>query len=137
MAGKWVTVGTFCQQPKPAGIGSCLLLLAIEMLIAVGCHRTGAAELSSKEQHAFDSAAPEVAQPWAAAIEAAKTNDYFSAETLLYRLTRQGLTSEQKQAVEHQLTIVNTRLDAALDKHDPAAMAALDQLHSNPPNRLR
>lgn len=113
-----------------------LLAGTAAVLILSGCGRaTGG--LASKEQHAFDNASPELAQSWATAVQASKTDDYFGAEVLLYQLLRQNLTAEQKLAVEHQLTIVIERLNAALDKGDPAAKAALDQLHSNPPNRMR
>ncbi len=115
----------------------CLLAAGALLFGAYGCGRGGSGGLSGKEQHAFDKAAPELAQAWTAGVEAAKTNDYFGAEIVLYRLMRQGLTPEQKQAVEHQLTIVSDRLTAALEKGDPAAQAALEQLRSNPPNRIR
>ncbi len=107
------------------------------VLTCSGCRGGKTGALSGKEQHAFDGASPELTQSWAGALDASKTNDYFGAETLLYRLMRQGINPEQKQAVEHELTIVNDRLTAALDKGDAEAKAALDQLHQNPPNRLR
>lgn len=124
---------------KLKGLASrlCLAFLTAVIIPSLGCHGGGSGELTGKEQHAFDNAAPEVAQSWAAAVEASRTNDYFGAQTLLYRLLRQELNPDQKRAVEHQLTIVTARLDAGLAKGDPAARAALDQLHSNPPNRLR
>lgn len=128
-----------CLRKTPDVIARlCSILLAGVFLLAPsGCRRGGSNEVSSKEQHAFDKATPELAQSWAAAVGAAKTNDYFGAETLLHQLLRQDLTAQQKQAAEHQLTIVVERLNAALDRGDPAAKAALDQLHSNPPNRMR
>jgi hypothetical protein len=84
---------------------------------------------------AFDSAPQEVKQMWQKALEADKTNDYVTAETLLYAVIRPELTPEQRDAATRRLTSIRQRLDDGLEKGDPAAQAAWDELRRNPPNR--
>ena len=113
-----------------------LSLLTTIVLILVGC---GDKRKNSgvNNTRAFANSSTEVQQTWEKALQADKSNDYVAAETSLYWLTRQTLTADQKQAVANQLTAVNQRLTEALEKGDPAARAALQELRSNPPNRQR
>jgi hypothetical protein len=72
---------------------------------------------------------------WQTALEASKTNDYVTAEMVLYRLSRPELTPEQSDAINRHLTSLTERLNDAVAKGDPAAKAAVTELHRNPPNR--
>ena len=114
------------------GFASILLLFVL-----TACSRSGGTGLTERENRAFDSASPELKQTWAAALEAGKTNDYVGAQTLLYGLLSQQLTPEQQKAVQDETTVVRNNLSAAVQRGDPAAQAALQQLRQNPPNRQR
>jgi len=107
--------------------------IAIVALTLTGCGNK--AIVSDADTRAFDKAAPEIKQMWDKGYAAAKANDYVTAEMVLFRLMRADLTEEQKQAVSHQITEVGQRLSDALEKGDPAAKAAHEQLTRNPPNR--
>ncbi len=111
-----------------------LLVSALSLFIAVGCGGKGA-EPTAEDRKAFDTASPDMKQMWEKALEADKTNDYVAAETLLYALLRTETTPAQRDAVTHRLTAVTQRLNEGLEKDDPAAKAALEELHRNPPNR--
>jgi hypothetical protein len=113
------------------------LLSILVVLLLPACSRSGGSGLTARETQAFDKASPELKQSWTAALAAAKTNDYVGAQTLLYGLLGQQLTPEQQQAVQDEITVVKDNLTAAVQKGDPAAQAALQQLRQNPPNRAR
>jgi len=104
------------------------------LLVAVGCGKNIAGP-TAKDLKAFDSAPSEVKQMWDKASEADKTNDYATAETLLYAILRSEPSPDQREAATRKLTAVTQRLDSALEKGDPAAQAALEELRRNPPNR--
>lgn len=125
---RWVFIGA----PLFLAFASILLLF-----VPTACSRSSGSGLTERENHAFDSASPELKQSWAAALEASKTNDYAGAQTLLYGLLGQQLTPEQQKAVQDEITVVRDNLTAAVQKGDPAAQAALQQLRQNPPNRQR
>ena len=72
---------------------------------------------------------------WTLAVEASKTNDYVTAYNMLYSLGSQNLSPDQKQAVTKQTTALNDRMLAGVEKGDPAAQKALEDLKRNPPNR--
>jgi hypothetical protein len=115
---------------------SWLSLLTSIVFVLAGCGDKRKDSTVTNTQ-AFANSPVEVSQAWEKALQAEKSNDYVTAETSLYWLTRQSLTPDQKQAVDHQLTTVNARLTEALEKGDPAARAALQELRNNPPNRQR
>ena len=104
------------------------------MLLA-GCGKK--ALVTADDAQVFDQAAPELKQMWQTALAASKTNDYVTAEMVLYRLSRPELTPEQKDAINRHLTSLTERLNDAVAKGDPAAKAAVAELHRNPPNRQR
>jgi hypothetical protein len=108
---------------------------ALMLAFVVGCHHSASGELSSAEVHAFDQAAPDLKQIWMTALEASKTNDYVGAQTMLYGLLNQNLSPDQKNAVTKESTALNDRLYAALEKGDPAAQKAMEDLRKNPPGR--
>ena len=112
-----------------------VLLWCICLALLPGCgHKTGG-ELSSAEKRAFDQAPADLKAQWTAALEAGQTNDYVSAQTLLYGLLSQTLSPDQKQAVGKEQSLLNNRLYSGLDKGDPEAQRALEELRRNPPNR--
>jgi hypothetical protein len=111
-----------------------LLVSAVLVLIVAGCGGKSSAP-TANDLKAFDTASPDVKQMWQKALEADKSNDYAAAQTLLYALLRTEPTAEQREAVSHRLTAVTQRFNDALDKDDPAAKAALEELRRNPPNR--
>src|SRR5207237_814721 len=92
---------------------SCVAILVATtvLLFSIGCGGKKSAAPSSKDLQAFNSAAPDIKQMWETALQADKTNDYATAETLLYALVRPELTKEQQDAVSHRLTSVKQRLD--------------------------
>jgi hypothetical protein len=105
------------------------------LLLLAGCGKK-ALETAGDSQ-VFDKASPELKQMWQTALEASKTNDYVTAEMVLYRLSRPELTPEQRDAISRQLTSLTERLNDAVAKGDPAAKAAVTELRRNPPNRQR
>ncbi len=105
------------------------------LLLLAGCGKQ--ALVTAGDPQVFDKAPPELKQMWQTALEASKTNDYVTAEMVLYRLSRPELTPEQSDAISRQLTSLTARLNDAVAKGDPAAKAAVAELHRNPPNRQR
>jgi hypothetical protein len=112
-------------------------LLTVLLFTAAGCGYHSGGNFTAADQRAFDTASAETKQMWVAALAASKTNDFAGAETLLYALLHQTESAEQRTALEHLLTDVTAKFDAALKREDPAARAALEELHRNPPNRMR
>lgn len=105
------------------------------LLLLAGCGKK--ALVTADDTRVFDKASPEIKQMWQTALEASKTNDYVTAEMVLYRMSRPELTPEQRDAINRQLTALTERLNDAVTKGDPAAKAAVTELHRNPPNRQR
>ena len=105
------------------------------LFVMAGCGQKGLGKLSAKDEASFDQAAPEVKQMWTKASEASKANDYTTAYNLYYELVNMELTPEQKAAVSKANVALNDRLMAALDKGDPAAQQALQEMKSHPPAR--
>jgi predicted small lipoprotein YifL len=112
-----------------------LTAVSAALLLLAGCGKK--APVTADDAQVFDKAAPELKQMWQIALEASKTNDYVTAEMVLYRLSRPELTPEQRDAINRQLTGLTERLNDAVAKGDPAAKAAVEELHRNPPNRQR
>ncbi|HTL57691.1 MAG TPA: hypothetical protein VL361_18540 [Candidatus Limnocylindrales bacterium] len=113
------------------------LLTALLLLVFVGACKRRSSELTAADSHAFDSATPELKQQWEIAVQAVNTNGYVVSQTILYDILRLELPAEQRQAAQHELAIVTERFNAALDKGDPEAQAALAELRQNTPNRPR
>ena len=113
------------------------LVLMVGIFLVAGCGQKGGPAQSSAGADAFDKASPAMKQIWNLALEASRTNDYVTAQTLLFGLLRQEPTPEQTAAIQNQITVSRQRLEAAVEKGDPAAQAALKQLRQNPPNRPR
>jgi hypothetical protein len=112
-----------------------ILVSTTVLFLSTGCGGKKGAAPTAKDLQAFNSAPVDVKQMWDRALEADKTNDYATAEMLLYALVRPDLTKEQREAVINRLTSVKQRLDDGLEKADPAAQAAWEELRRNPPNR--
>ena len=110
--------------------------LCLGTCFIVGCgHEKPAAEISNTDKQAFDSAAPEIKQTWQAGLEAVNTNDYAGAQNLFYNLLSQNLSPAQRQVVMKESTIVMDRVYTGVEKKDPDALRALEEMHRNPPNR--
>lgn len=112
-----------------------VLLSTACLVLLIGCGEKKLGQLTSAEAKAFDQAPAEAKQQWTSAVEATRTNDYVGAQTLLFGLLNQELSTDQKAAVQKQMGIVNDNLYAALEKGDPEAQKAMDELRRNPPNR--
>jgi hypothetical protein len=107
--------------------GACLM---------TGCGRQKVpSDLSSSDKQAFDSAPAEIKQVWIKGLEAVNTNDYAMAQNLFYSLLSQDLSPAQKQAVTKETTIVMDRLYSGVEKGDPTALKAMEEMRRNPPNR--
>ncbi len=120
--------------PRAAGCWTFWLatfLTLVGGLFLQGCGAKPAPKLTASEQHAFDSASPTLAQMWQTALVAGSSNDYVTAQTLLYGLSRTDLTPEQTEAVGKEITALKQRLNAAAQKADPAALKALEELRQN------
>jgi hypothetical protein len=74
---------------------------------------------------------------WQVGLAASRTNDYVGGQTILFKLMNLDLTPEQREAVNRETTALNQRLYAAVDKGDPAAQKAMQELRANPPTRQR
>lgn len=111
-----------------------LLLIPAALLGFIGCGHSGGA-LSAKDEAAFDQASPEIKQMWTKASEAAKADNYTTAYNLYYELVNMGLTPEQKATLTKANTALNDRLMAALEKGDPNAQKALQEMKAHPPAR--
>jgi hypothetical protein len=110
------------------------LLIPVALLLVVGCgHKSSA--LTAKDEAAFAQASPEVKQMWTKGCEAANANDYTTAYNLFYQLVNTGLTPEQKTAVTKVNAALNERLMAALEKGDPNAQKAFQEMKAQPPAR--
>ena len=109
---------------------------ALTLLLGCG-HQSGSQKLTDSELKALDAATPEIKQMWSAALEASKTNDYAGGMLLLNKLLTQDLSPAQREAVSKQSTALKQRLDAAVDKGDPEARKALEELRQSAPNRPR
>ena len=112
---------------------SLLTAASAAIVLLAGCGKQ--AYVTAGDARAFDKAAPELKQMWQTAQAASQTNDYVTAEMVLFRLSRSELTAEQQDAINRQLTALTERLNDAVAKGDPAAKAAVAELHRNPPNR--
>ncbi len=110
----------------------CANLLAL-VFLATGCGGKKGAQ--APDVSAFDKAPPELKQMWDTALASDKTNNFVASEMLLYRLLKQDITPEQKDAVARAIGAVKDHLGAALEKGDPAAKEALAELPRNPPTR--
>jgi hypothetical protein len=111
-------------------------ILCLACLLVTACGgRKSTGEITASEKQAFDSAPPELKQMWLSGLEAVSTNDYAGAQTLFYGLLTQQLSPPQRQAVTKESTFVMDRIYAGIDKGDPAALKAAEELRRNPPNR--
>ena len=115
---------------------SAALVMPVLLLIA-GCDHKSVNQLSSAEAGAFDQAPPEVKAMWVQASDAVRTNGYVTGYNLFYDLINTDLSPDQKQAVTKESAALNERLLTAVDKGDPAAQAALQEMRRNPPSRRR
>ena len=110
---------------NPIGSFAACLLLA---LIAAGCSK--GTKLSSADQKAFASAAPEVKQSWMLAQAAAGTNDLVTAIVTLRSLLGQNLTVEQVEAAQNAMRMYSTKLMTDASHGDIEAQRKLEALRT-------
>jgi hypothetical protein len=107
---------------------------AVWLFAACGHQNSG---LNAEDRVAFDQAPPDLKQAWTQAIQADKANDYVTAQTLLWSIERQELSAAQKRAVSSQERVLSQRLFTAVEKGDPAATKALEELRRAAPGHRR
>jgi hypothetical protein len=121
---------------------TCATLSAIAfacgaVLFLDGCGKHTSTAPTAAELKAFDKSAAEVKDLWQAAQAADHTNDYARGMDLYYGLLREDLTPEQVEVVKKASTSLKQRLDDAVQKGDPAAQAAMQELRAHAPGRPR
>jgi hypothetical protein len=109
--------------------------IALACLLIAECR--GKTGVTSEDNKAFDSAAPEIKQTWQTAIAAGQTNDFEGSKKLFYSLITPETTPAQQEAVKHALAVLDQKFSEALSKGDPAAQQALEAMQKNAPNRGR
>lgn len=106
------------------------ILLAGILGLVAGCG-PHAAKLTAEQSRAFDNAPTDVKQTWEKALAADKANDYVTAQSSLDSLSQMTLSDPQRQAWETENTSFGTRLMAAVDKNDPAALKAVQEINQS------
>jgi predicted small lipoprotein YifL len=112
-------------------------LAVLALILLSGCGHKNATQLTPAQAAAFDQASPEVKRMWNEASEASRTNGYVTAYNLYYELVNADLSPEQKEAVAKANTSLNERLLAAVNKGDPAAQQAIQEMRQHPSSRKR
>jgi hypothetical protein len=102
--------------------------LASALLLAAGCGQKSA-QLTVEQGKAFDDAPPEVKQTWEKALVADKANDYVVAQTSLDSLNHMILSDAQRQALDAESAAFGQRLMQAVEKNDPAALQAVQEIN--------
>jgi hypothetical protein len=98
--------------------------------MAAGCGKANTSD-PAQQAGAFQSAGPRLQASWQLALDAAATNGYATAILTLRQLQAQtDLTPEQRAAVSNQMVAVNIQLQAALQKGDPDATKAQEELRN-------
>ena len=108
------------------------LLASLCLLLASGfvngCKRESSPSISDGTK-AFKSAAPELREAWAAAVEAERTNGYVVAYATLIQLRHPSVLSpEQLQAVNALYHSLTMHLSEAVQRGDPAAKSAAEEI---------
>jgi len=119
------------------GLFWAVSVFTVSLFFFIGCGNKAGGKLSSADLKVFDSAPEEVKQMWTRALEASKTNDYVGGATLLNQLLSGDLTPQQRDVVSRESTSLNSRLYGAVEKGDPEAQKAVQELRRNAPNRPR
>jgi hypothetical protein len=113
---------------KILGLTVAAVCLASALLLVAGCGQKGA-KLTSDQSKAFDGAPPEVKQAWEKALAADKANDYVVAQTSLDSLNHMILSDAQRQALDTESAAFGLRLMQAVEKNDPAALKAVQEIN--------
>lgn len=98
------------------------------LVLTAGCSQH-AAKLSAEESQAFDSAPAEVKQLWDKALTADQARDFVAAQTALTSLDKMILSDAQRKALNAETTDFQLRLMAAVDKQDPKAVQAVQEIN--------
>ncbi len=111
------------------------LAVLVAPLLVGGCGQKAGPALSAGDKQAFDKAPAEVKQVWDRVLAADRTNDYVLAQNLLYKLSRQPLPPEQRDAVSNETAVLSKRMYDAAEQGDATALNAMQELRRHPPNR--
>lgn len=105
-----------------------VVCLATVLFSITGCGK-GKGSDPAQLAKLFQSADPQTKADWDKASAAAETNDFVTAILTLKKLQEQpGLTPEQRTAVNDSMTAANDQLSAAVQKGDPNATKALEEI---------
>jgi hypothetical protein len=104
------------------------ICLANALLLVASCGQK-VAQLTSEQSKAFDGAPPEVKQTWEKALAADKANDYVVAQTSLDSLGHMILSDAQRQALDTESAALGLRLMKAVEKNDPVAVKAVQEIN--------
>ena len=119
-----LALGGWTQLVSRVTLGVCLGLLGL----GAGCGPNEKSAISAGDR-AFGSAAPDVRADWEAAVKADRANDYAAAYARLRQLRHPAnLTPAQLHAVTALYDSLSARLSAALERGDPAARQAADEI---------
>jgi len=114
-------------------LGIALLAIVVLALVIPGCKKNAGGKAPNIS--AFDTAPEEIKQVWNLALAADKTNDYYTAEGMLYDLIRREISPAQTEAARAQLVITHHRMQDGVEKGEPEAKAAFEKIRMAPPNR--
>lgn len=104
------------------------MLAALMLIGGTGCG-SNSPKLSAEQSKAFDSAPAEAKQAWDKALAADKANDYMNAQKSLDSLNQMILSDPQRKALETESSSFEVRLMQAVDKNDPAAVKAIQEIN--------
>lgn len=105
-----------------------LILPAFLLIAETGCG-SHVKSLSAGQSNAFESAPADVKQTWEKALTADRTDDYVNAQIYLDSLNRTILSDSQRKALETESASFGLRLTQAVDKNDPAAVKAVQEIN--------
>jgi len=107
-----------------------LILTAGSLLLIVGCGQKSVS-LSKGQANAFDEAPVDIKNIWDKALAADQANDYVNAQNFLDSLASIDLNSQQTQALSEELAAFQQRLLNAVDKNDPSAIKAIQEMNKS------
>ena len=103
--------------------------LALLALLALGCKKDTAESATTPLARTFSGQDDELSRLAKLAQAAARSNDVETAAVALQDLRyRPSLSAEQLTAVQDSLATLQTRLAAAAERNDPAALRAIELL---------
>jgi hypothetical protein len=110
-------------------ISLLLAVSALTILSGAGCGKSTTKGMTAGSK-AFENAPPEVKEAWNKALAADAATNYTDALSLLKNLRTMQLNEAQLIALDKETTDFNQRLFDAAAKNDPAAVQAVQIMHS-------